>query len=90
MASEPHKFLMPEASDMRYQWVCVRLDALDVDELREIIIDAWRMCVPKSVAQATKVDCRCRRWLCRGATGRRADAGHVRCCLDRFRGLGDG
>ena len=35
---------------MRYQWVCVRLDALDVDELREIIIDAWRMCVPKSVA----------------------------------------
>ena len=52
VASEPDKFLMPDPSDMRYQWVCVRLDALDVDELREILIDAWRMCVPKSVAAA--------------------------------------
>jgi hypothetical protein len=50
VASEPDKFLMPDPSDMRYQWVCVRLDALDVDELREILIDAWRMCVPKKVA----------------------------------------
>jgi hypothetical protein len=52
VASEPDKFLMPDPSDMRYQWVCVRLDALDVDELREILIDAWRMCVPKKVAAA--------------------------------------
>jgi hypothetical protein len=50
VASEPDKFLMPDPSDMRYQWVCVRLDALDADELREILIDAWRMCVPKKVA----------------------------------------
>jgi hypothetical protein len=50
VASEPDKFLMPDPSDMRYQWVCVRLDALDVNELREILIDAWRMCVPKKVA----------------------------------------
>ena len=49
--SEPDKFLMPGAADMRYQWVCVRLAALDVDELRELLIDAWRMCVPKKVAQ---------------------------------------
>ena len=52
VASEPDKFLMPEPSDMRYQWVCVRLDALDRAELREILVDAWRMCVPKSVAAA--------------------------------------
>ena len=52
VASEPDKFLMPEPSDMRYQWVRVRLDALDVDELRELLIDAWRMCVPKKVAAA--------------------------------------
>lgn len=52
VASEPDKFLMPEPSDMRYQWVCVRLDALDREELREILVDAWRMCVPKSVAAA--------------------------------------
>ena len=50
VASEPDKFLMPDPSDMRYQWVCVRLDALDVDELREILVEAWRMCVPKKVA----------------------------------------
>ena len=52
VASEPDKFLMPRASDMRYRWVCVRLDAIDVDELRELLVDAWRMCVPKKVSSA--------------------------------------
>ena len=52
VASEPDKFLMPRPSDMRYRWVRVRLDALDVEELREILVEAWRMCVPKSVAAA--------------------------------------
>ena len=52
VASEPDKFLMPRPSDMRYRWVCVRLDAIDVDELRELLVDAWRMCVPKSVGDA--------------------------------------
>jgi hypothetical protein len=50
--SEPEKFMLPRPSDMRYQWVAARMDALDVDELRELIIDAWTMCVPKSVAAA--------------------------------------
>jgi hypothetical protein len=50
--SEPDKFLMPRPSDLRYRWVCVRLDAIDVEELRELLVDAWRMCVPKSVAAA--------------------------------------
>jgi hypothetical protein len=35
---------------MRYNWVHVRLDAIDAAELREIVVEAWRMCVPKSVA----------------------------------------
>ena len=52
VASEPDKFLMPEPSDMRFRWVQVRLDALDVDELRELLIDAWRMCVPQKVSRA--------------------------------------
>lgn len=52
VASEPDKFLMPRPSDMRYQWACVRLAAIDVDELRELLVDAWRMCVPKKVAAA--------------------------------------
>ena len=50
--SEPEKFMLPRPSDMRYQWVAARMEALEVDELRELIIDAWTMCVPKSVAAA--------------------------------------
>jgi len=52
VASEPEKFLMPRPSDLRYRWVQVRLEAIDVDELRELLVDAWRMCVPKKVAAA--------------------------------------
>jgi hypothetical protein len=52
VGSEPDKFLLPRPSDMRYRWVCVRLDAIDVDELRELLVEAWRMCVPKRVAAA--------------------------------------
>jgi hypothetical protein len=52
VASEPHKFLMPKKGDLRYNWVVVRLDAIDEVEMREIVLDAWRMVVPKSVAVA--------------------------------------
>ncbi len=50
--SEPDKFLMPPTSDLRYNWVVVRLDAIDAGEMRELVLDAWRMVVPKSVAVA--------------------------------------
>jgi hypothetical protein len=50
VASEPDKFLMPKQSDLRYHWVVVRLDAIDEDEMRELVLDAWRMVVPKKVA----------------------------------------
>lgn len=50
--SQPGKFLMPRPSDMRFNWVCVRLDAIDQDELRDLLVEAWRMCVPKKVASA--------------------------------------
>jgi hypothetical protein len=50
--SEPDKFLLPDKSDMRYNWVVVRLDAIDEDEMRELVLDAWRMVVPKKVAIA--------------------------------------
>ena len=49
---EPDKFLLPRASDLRYRWVCVRLAAIDEDELHELLLDAWRMCVPKKVSAA--------------------------------------
>lgn len=50
VASEPDKFMMPSASDMRYNWVHVRLAAIEMREMREIVLDAWRMAVPKRVA----------------------------------------
>ena len=52
IASEPEKFMMPKPSDQRYHWVVVRLDAIDETEMREIVVDAWRMVVPKRVADA--------------------------------------
>jgi hypothetical protein len=50
VASDPSKFLMPGQSDMRYNWAVVRLGAIDEREMRELVIDAWRMVVPKRVA----------------------------------------
>ena len=52
IASEPEKFLMPKPSDQRYNWVVVRLAAIDEAEMREIVTEAWRMVVPKKVAAA--------------------------------------
>jgi hypothetical protein len=47
--SEPEKFSLPSDFDMRYHWVHVRLAAVDADELRELVEDAWAFCVPKRV-----------------------------------------
>ena len=56
VASEPHKFRMPETSDLRFNWVVVALDAIDDDEMRELVQDAWRMVVPKFLARETLDD----------------------------------
>jgi hypothetical protein len=50
LAAEPETFVRPRASDLRYNWLEVRLAALDHEELRELVLDAWRMVVPKRVA----------------------------------------
>jgi hypothetical protein len=50
VAAEPDKFMLPRKSDMRYNWIHVRLDSIDLEELRELVIEGWRMCVPKKVA----------------------------------------
>ncbi|SEL82558.1 MmcQ/YjbR family DNA-binding protein [Nonomuraea pusilla] len=49
VAAEPEKFLMPRESDLRYHWVEVRTSAVDEAEMRELVLEAWRMCVPKKV-----------------------------------------
>jgi hypothetical protein len=48
--SEPETFQLPRTSDLRFNWVVARLDRLDDERMRELVIDAWRMCVPKKVA----------------------------------------
>ena len=48
-ASEPDKFFLPTGGDLRYQWCCANLPALDLDEARELVADAWMMCVPKFI-----------------------------------------
>jgi hypothetical protein len=52
VASEPDKFMMPSRSDLRYSWLLVRMAAIDATEMRELVLDAWRMVVPKRVAAA--------------------------------------
>ena len=52
VASDPGKFRLPRPSDLRYQWVEVVLAAIDHDEMTELVVDAWRMVVPKKVAAA--------------------------------------
>src|SRR5690625_4741386 len=52
VASEPHKFQMPSESDMRFNWVHADLAALGRAEARELVVDAWRMVVPKKLSRA--------------------------------------
>ncbi len=50
--SEPDRFMLPRASDLRFNWVVVRLDAIDDGEMRDLVIDAWAMVVPQKVFAA--------------------------------------
>ena len=47
----PEKFLMPKHADLRYNWAVVRLAAIEQEEMEELVLDAWRLCVPKKVAR---------------------------------------
>jgi hypothetical protein len=50
--SEPEKFSLPNASNMRYHWAIARLDAIDEAEMRALVLDAWALVVPKKVVEA--------------------------------------
>jgi hypothetical protein len=52
VAAEPRTFFLPVVSDLRFNWVRADLSRLDRAELRELVVDAWRMVVPKRVAAA--------------------------------------
>ncbi len=51
--SDPDRFLLPRPSELRWNWVVVRLATLDLGELEELVLDAWQLVVPKRVAADT-------------------------------------
>ena len=50
--AEPHKFMLPRPSDMRFNWLVARLAAVEDAEMGDLVVEAWRMVVPKKVAAA--------------------------------------
>jgi hypothetical protein len=52
IAAEPAKFEPPGPSDERFNWVHARMAALDQTEMRELVVEAWKMVVPKKVVAA--------------------------------------
>jgi hypothetical protein len=46
---------MPAATDLRYNWVLVRLAEIDDAEMRDLVLDAWAMVVPKRVSAPYRV-----------------------------------
>ena len=49
--TEPEKFSLPRESDMRFNWIHVNLASIDYDEMRDLVENAWSMCVPNFVAR---------------------------------------
>jgi hypothetical protein len=47
ISTEPEKFSWPSHSDLRFNWIHVDLAALDAEEMRDLVEDAWALCVPK-------------------------------------------
>ena len=52
VSAEPEKFLLPIESELRYNWVRVRLAAIDTTEMQDLVLDAWASVVPKRVSAA--------------------------------------
>jgi hypothetical protein len=51
VASNPETFMMPGESDLRFQWVEARMAKLEFDEMRDLVIYAWSMCVPRYISE---------------------------------------
>ena len=50
IGGSPDKFMQPSKADLRYNWVLARLSTLEMKEMEELVVDAWRMVVPKRLA----------------------------------------
>ena len=93
IASEPEKFLLPRKSDLRYNWVHVRLPALGHEQMRELVVDAWTMVVPKSVALSYLTSVAETTWASRTQGGHRSqirDDGFASPPTSARRGAGTG
>ena len=49
--AEPQTFQLPSEGDMRFNWIHVRLEAIDVDQMRDLVEEAWSRAVPLYVAR---------------------------------------
>jgi len=52
VTADPGTFHLPRASDLRFNWVQAWMSELDDDQMTELVLDAWRMVVPKKVWSA--------------------------------------
>ena len=52
IAAEPDRFFLDRPSDQRYNWIDVHTARIGPAEMREFVIEAWRMVVPKRLAAA--------------------------------------
>ena len=52
VGGDPRKFQMPSESDLRFNWVHADLASLEPAEARELVVDAWRMVVPRKLSGA--------------------------------------
>lgn len=52
IGGSPEKFMQPSRGDLRYNWVLARLAELDKTEMEELVVDAWRMVVPRRLAES--------------------------------------
>jgi len=49
--SEPDTFFVPKYVG-KHGWIGMQLDQVDPEELRELVIEAWRMTAPKRLVKA--------------------------------------
>lgn len=54
VASEPATYELPQASDLRFNWIRVRLAALEHEEMVDLVEDAWAFCVPKFLIETRR------------------------------------
>ena len=47
VTEDPGTYRLPPTADLRYNWVVAHLDALDDDEMRQRVTEAWTMVVPR-------------------------------------------